>query len=195
MEPGSLACPVRRANTSRVRYLAIDLGDKRTGLAVGDTVTGMVFPAGTLEVPIKANAGEQLVRALVKAVAEQNPGSLVIGLPLNMNGTEGPRSRMVREFAQRVCNATMLPVEFQDERLTTAAADWSMARSGMSRGEKKGLRDQLAAKILLEDFLKAKRERASAGAAGPGGAGEPGPGSTAEGPTAEGPTAERPEGR
>ena len=140
-----------------MRYLAIDLGDKRTGLAVGDTVTGLVGLAGQLEVSVKANSGEQLLAAIVKAVALHGPAGLVMGLPLNMDDSEGPRAKSVRVFAARVQQATGLVVQFQDERLTTAEADWSMARSGLTRGQKKEKRDQIAARILLGEFLKAER--------------------------------------
>lgn len=139
-----------------MRLLAIDLGDKRTGLAVGDVVTRIVSPVGVLEVPIASNAGEELVRAIVAAVKEHvglAGSQLVVGLPLNMDGTEGPRAKQVRAFAARIGAATGLLVNFQDERLTSVEADWSMARSGMTHREKKGKRDALAAAVLLRDYL------------------------------------------
>jgi len=144
-----------------MRYLAIDLGDKRTGLAVGDTVTGLVGLAGQLDVSIKANDGEQLLAAIVKAVRLHAAAGLVMGLPLNMDDSEGPRAKGVRAFAARVEQATKLAVRFQDERLTTAEADWSMARSGLTRGQKKEKRDQIAARILLEEFLKLEMKNQS----------------------------------
>jgi len=144
-----------------MRYLAIDLGDKRTGLAVGDTVTGLVGLAGQLDVSIKANDGEQLLAAIVKAVRLHAAAGLVMGLPLNMDDSEGPRAKGVRAFAGRVEQATKLAVRFQDERLTTAEADWSMARSGLTRGQKKEKRDQIAARILLEEFLKLEMKNQS----------------------------------
>jgi len=153
-----------------MRYLCIDLGDKRTGLAVGDTVTGLTSPAGVLEVPIKPQGGELLLAALVKAVSEQNPGGLVFGMPYNMDGTEGPRAKGVRAFAGRLGEKVSKPIEFQDERLTSADADWQMARSGLTRGQKKGKRDALAAATILRDFLNASRR--VGGEAGPAAGGE-----------------------
>lgn len=135
-----------------MRYLAIDLGDKRTGLAVGDDNTGLVSPSGMIEKPIKP--GEELLAAIDTAIDEFAPDALVFGLPLNMDDSEGPRAKLVRDFAKRASERTGLPVEFQDERLTSAEANWSMARTGMTRGQKKNKRDALAAAAILRDFLE-----------------------------------------
>jgi putative holliday junction resolvase len=144
-----------------MRYIAIDLGDKRTGLAVGDAETRLVTPLSVLESPISVRAGEQLLDDLAQAIGEQvSPhaaAELVVGLPLNMDGTEGPRAKLVREFAARIEKKTGRTVRFQDERLTSAEADWGMARSGMTRGEKKAKRDALAAGVVLRDFLETLR--------------------------------------
>ena len=144
-----------------MRYICIDLGDKRTGLAVGDAVTRLATPLSVLEVSITERDGEALLDAITRAINEQvSPHAkcdLVVGLPLNMDGTEGPRSKLVRSFAARL-GAGLLPartMHFQDERLTSAAADWQMARSGMTRKQKKQHRDALAAAAILSDFLKA----------------------------------------
>ncbi|CAN5872346.1 Holliday junction resolvase RuvX [soil metagenome] len=136
-----------------MRYLCIDLGDKRTGLALGDPEMRMASPLEVLEVPVTHDAGKALLAALVKAARESGATALVVGLPLNMNGTEGPRAKMVREWGARIGAATSLPVHYQDERLSTAAADWQMARTGMTRGEKKARRDAIAAAGILKEFL------------------------------------------
>lgn len=157
---------------SGVRYLCIDLGDKRTGLAAGDAQTGVVAPVGVIETPANVQGGEALLRDVERAVREhlgddpaRSPGVLVVGLPLNMDGTEGPRSKVVRAFATRLAERTGREVRLHDERLSTAEADWSMARSGLTRGQKKARRDALAAAAILRDFLA--QERAAAGAALP----------------------------
>ena len=77
-----------------------------------------------------------------------------MGLPLNMDGTEGPAAKDARAFAEQVQQRCGLVVHLQDERLTSFEADQRMARSGRTRGEKKELRDALAAAALLEDFLR-----------------------------------------
>lgn len=153
-----------------MRYLAIDLGDKRTGLAAGDSATRIVTSLDNVEVGIHLNNGTALLEALARVVERQigpsrpggkgtAAGTLVFGLPLNMDGTEGARAKIVRAFAARLGARTGLPPEFQDERLTTAEADWAMAGSGLTRGEKKERRDGLAAAAILKDFL-AQQSRA-----------------------------------
>ncbi|MDP1662535.1 MAG: Holliday junction resolvase RuvX [Phycisphaerales bacterium] len=136
-----------------MRHLCIDLGDKRTGLAVGDTVTRLVSPLEVLEVPVSRNSGGDLLAAIEKAVTEQGARALVVGLPYNMDDSEGPRAKTVRAFAGRIALATGLPLHFQDERLTSVAADWTMARSGLTRGQKKARRDALAAAEILRDYF------------------------------------------
>lgn len=151
-----------------MRFLAIDLGDKRTGLAVADSITRIVSPLGVIEVPVTERDGQALIDAINKAIADQfSPhaaAALVVGLPLNMDGTEGPRAKQVRAFIARLEAALSprRPIHFQDERLTSAAADWQMARSGKTHKEKKQLRDALAAAELLRDFLDALNGRSSA---------------------------------
>jgi putative holliday junction resolvase len=136
-----------------MRYLAIDLGDKRTGLAVGDDITRTVSPAGMIEQP----RGEAFMRAIDKAVAEYGPGAIVIGLPLNMDGTEGDAAKRVRELGRQIADATNLPVQYQDERLTSFAADQRMARTGRTHKQKKQIRDAIAAVEILRDFLESSR--------------------------------------
>jgi putative holliday junction resolvase len=136
-----------------VRYLCIDLGDQRTGLAVGDETTRIVSPVGVLEVPRSQLSGKALLAAIARAISDHAPAALVVGLPINMDDTEGPRAKLVRTFARELEQATSLPVHFQDERLSTAEADWRMARSGLTHGQKKARRDAIAAAAILTEFL------------------------------------------
>ncbi|MCL4741936.1 MAG: Holliday junction resolvase RuvX [Phycisphaerales bacterium] len=140
-----------------MRYLCIDLGDRRTGLAVGDDATRIASPVAVLELAIDARQGGTLLDAIARAVDEHLGArdEIVVGLPLNMNGTDGPRAAMVRAFAARLAERTGRTVRLHDERLSTAAADWSMARTGMTHRQKKERRDALAAAAILKDFLAA----------------------------------------
>ncbi|MCA9290995.1 MAG: Holliday junction resolvase RuvX [Phycisphaerales bacterium] len=132
-------------------YLAIDLGDQRTGLATGDDAIGLVTPVGVLTVP----RGPRLLDALLGAIADHRPDALILGLPLNMDDSEGPQAKKVRAFGADLHARAGLPVHYQDERLTSYAADQQMARSGRTHRQKKNLRDALAAVHILEDFLRA----------------------------------------
>jgi putative Holliday junction resolvase len=138
-----------------VRYLAVDLGAKRTGLAAGDDVVGLVQPVEVVQVP----RGPALLDALARAVDRHGPDALVLGLPLNMDGTEGGATADVRAFGAALAERVKLPVHYHDERLSSFEADQRMARSGRTHREKKELRDALAACAILESWLAERRDR------------------------------------
>ncbi len=144
-----------------MRYLAIDVGGSRTGLALGDDETGLAGPVGMIEVPAGKDGAGALLAAIRSAVTQHlgdsDPGELVVGLPLNMDGTEGPAAKAARALAARLAEVTGRVVHLHDERLSSAQADWSMARSGLTRGQKKQRRDALAAATILADFLASRR--------------------------------------
>ncbi len=141
-----------------MRYLCIDLGDRRTGLAVGDDATRIASPVGVVESALESRGGDALLDALKRATQEHLAAGdeIVLGLPLNMDGTDGPRAALVRAFAVRLAERTGRTVRLYDERLSTASADWSMARTGMTRKQKKERRDALAAAAILKEFLAAR---------------------------------------
>jgi putative holliday junction resolvase len=126
-----------------LRYLALDVGDRRVGLAVGDDAHGLVRPLRTLSRRNLAND----VAAIAKVARDEDVGALVIGLPLTLAGEEGYQAQRVRRFAD-ACAAIGLPVELYDERHTSSEA--------VLRGAPDV--DAGAATILLEDFL-AQRAR------------------------------------
>lgn len=132
-----------------MRYLAIDLGDKRTGLAAGDDVTGIVSPVKV----VQQARGPALDAAILKEIAEHGPDAIVIGLPLNMDGTEGPSARAARRFGESISRQASIAVHFQDERLSSFAAEEYLHQSGRTHKEKRELRDALAAAEILRDYL------------------------------------------
>ncbi len=136
-----------------MRYLAIDVGDMRTGLAIGDDELLMAQPVCVLEVPI----GPRLINEIVITIRDQDADSLVIGLPLNMDGSPGQRVAITTAFAEQLREATSLPIHFQDERLTSAAAEEQLSQSGKTHKQKKKMRDALAAAEFLNDFLATLR--------------------------------------
>jgi putative Holliday junction resolvase len=146
-----------------MRYLCIDLGDKRTGLAISDSITRIVSPLDVLEVPIADRQGDALLDALLAAILSSfspvSPFEIIFGLPLNMtDSTEGPRAKLVRDFASRLqsrlASSPRPPaIRFHDERLSSVAADWQMAQSGLTHKQKKSRRDALAAAAILHDYL------------------------------------------
>ncbi len=127
-----------------MRLLAVDLGDKRTGLAIGDTETRSVFPLTTLHVP----RGDPLVAEVAKALQEHGADAIVVGLPLNMDGTEGPRAELTRAFGDQLAACAEVPVHYQDERLTSFEAEYRTRGQQVPRGT-----DAHAAAVLLEEHL------------------------------------------
>ena len=136
-----------------MRFLCVDLGDKRTGLAVGDDELNMAHPVGILEIPI----GQALVDAIVDAIGSHAVDELVIGLPLHMDGTEGQRVVVTKSFADQIASTVDITINFQDERLTSAAAEEHLAGSGKTHKQKKQARDAIAAAEILKDFLDSNR--------------------------------------
>jgi putative Holliday junction resolvase len=90
-------------------------------------------------------------------IREHDADTLVLGLPLNADGSEGPRAKLTRQFGVLLQNATELPLHYQDERLTTYAADQRLAGTGRTHRQKKAARDAIAAAEILQDFLGNRR--------------------------------------
>lgn len=132
-----------------MRYLAIDFGLKRCGLAVGDDLLKIATPLTVFT----ATNDQQRFAHIAQAIDEHGPDALVLGLPLNMNGTEGEQAAKARAWARQLETQFNLPVHLVDERQTSQAADDKMARSGLTHGQKKQRRDALAAAVILEAFL------------------------------------------
>ena len=129
--------------------LGIDLGGKRTGLAFAETLSGLVTPIEVLH----ASEGPALDSALDNAIREHGPHRLVVGLPLNMDGTEGPAAQKSRAMGENLQQRHGLPVEYQDERLTSFAAEADLAERKLNRQAKKNVADAHAAAEILRDWL------------------------------------------
>lgn len=127
-----------------------------------------------LDVQIAHGQGSALLEAIARVCVDKlgedpkrEQGELVMGLPLNMDGTEGKRAKIVRSFGDRLALRTGRTVHMQDERLTSAEANWQMAGSGMTHKQKKEKRDALAAAAILRDFLESRGVRAESGDGAP----------------------------
>ena len=139
-----------------MRYLCIDLCDVRTGLASGDDITRIVQPLVVIE---ERDEARRLAK-VAAAVEDHGPDRLVVGLPLNMDDSEGPRAENVRAFGARIeaaLQATRLrvpEVTFWDERLTTKEADALLVDAGYTGAKRKERRDSWAALVILRDWLE-----------------------------------------
>ena len=136
-----------------MRIMAIDYGDARTGVAISDP-TGLL--AGYTEV-IHSRKGEQVCARLKELVEQYQVEELVMGLPRNMDGTEGPRAELSRAFAGAVAGATGLTPVLWDERRTTIEAHDILHASGKRMKNHKKTVDAVAATLILEGYLTRKR--------------------------------------
>jgi putative Holliday junction resolvase len=129
--------------------LAFDFGEKRIGTAIGETAIGIAHPLTTI------HAAEKLRRfaAITALINEWKPALLVVGLPSHLDGTEHEISRLARKFAGELSRRFALPVEFVDERLTSAAAESSLGESGVASHKRREMIDAVAAQHILQDYL------------------------------------------
>ena len=133
--------------------MAIDIGAARTGLAVSDKGEKFAFPRGV----IHEKNTEKLVEKIAAALSENNAELIVAGLPKNMDGSEGFKAAECREIAEKVAKISGLPLEFQDERLTTASAHIALENNQISGKKRKNVVDTVAATIILEAFLARRK--------------------------------------
>jgi len=134
-----------------MRYLAIDYGLKRVGLALCDPSETIVSPLQQL--PSDANHPQRLIQQLQQIIVENQIEEIVLGLPLNMDDSESEQTRITRKFAAKLSEALGLQVHLQDERLSSSVAQERLTQAGLSRRKQKDKKDMLAACTILEDFL------------------------------------------
>ncbi len=131
------------------RILGIDYGDARTGIAISDLLCSIV---GSTTV-IHSRKPEKTLEEICKLVTEHEIGEIVMGLPKNMDGSEGPRAELCRAFAQQVEQATGLPVTLWDERRTTVEAHNILSEHNYHGKKRKNTVDAVAASLILEGYL------------------------------------------
>ena len=139
--------PMRLA--PRERILGLDVGAKTIGLAVSD-------PARSLATPISTIRRTKLAvdtRSLLEVINEFDVGALIVGLPVNMDGSEGPRCQSVRQFVANIEEVVNLPVALWDERLSTAAVTREMIAADVTRKRRSEAVDKLAASYILQGAL------------------------------------------
>ena len=136
-----------------MRIMAIDYGDARTGIAISDAEGVM---AGFTSV-IHSRTSEQVLEELAALISERQVEELVMGFPKNMDGTEGPRAELYREFAARLEERTGMSVQLWDERRTTIEAHQILHSTGKRMKSHKKTVDAVAAALILEGYLTRKR--------------------------------------
>ncbi|MBR4422739.1 MAG: Holliday junction resolvase RuvX [Mailhella sp.] len=132
-----------------MKYLAIDYGLKRCGIAVSDSGGTFAFPLRTLERKTKAQFFEELLRL----IDEEQAGAIIVGLPLHTDGTECLMTTQTRHFVQSLKRRTALPVYWMSEILSSTEAEGELAGMGLSPAKVKKVVDQQAAVLILESFI------------------------------------------
>ena len=133
------------------RVLAVDLGSKRVGLALSDPNRIIASPLRTLAAEPSATLAERLAAVIREVDAEE----VVVGLPVRMDGAEGPEARSARTLAEALRKLARMQVRLLDERLSSSAAERALLAQGASRKRRRELSDQVAATLILQSFLEA----------------------------------------
>ena len=133
-----------------MKIMGIDYGDARTGVAISDLLCSIV--GSTYVVPSRNT--EKAIADIEKLAQDNGVGEIVVGLPKNMNGTEGPRAELCREFAEKLKDATGLPVVLWDERRTTVEAHNILSMHNYHGQKRKNTVDAVAASLILEGYLQ-----------------------------------------
>lgn len=144
---------LKAALPAKARLMGLDLGEKTIGLALSDTGLLIASPYQT----IKRTKFTVDANLLLKKAVQEGAQGFVLGLPLNMDGTEGPRCQSVKQFARNLEELTDLPITFWDERMSTMAVTRTLIEADRSRARRKDLVDKMAASYILQgalDWLK-----------------------------------------
>ena len=138
-----------------MRVMAIDYGDARTGVAISDA-TGMLAGFTTV---IRGRDSQRVLEEIEELIAAHGVDELVMGFPRNMDGTEGPRAQLYRDFARQLEEASGKTVTLWDERRTTVDAHRILLEAGQNAKKRKKTVDAVAASLILEGYLDARRLR------------------------------------
>ena len=145
------------SSSLRGRWLGLDYGAKTVGVAATDALGITVQPLETIWRK-EENHLRKTLRRIGELIEELSVTEIVLGLPLNMDGSEGERARKTREFGEALEKRFRLPVRFSDERLTTAEAEEILAEGGVRPEDFKAYIDKVAAAIILEDYLSGRQQ-------------------------------------
>lgn len=135
------------------KIMGIDYGDARTGVALSDLLCTIV--GSTAVVPSRNT--EKAIADIVRIARDNQVGEIVVGLPRNMDGTEGPRAALCRQFADKLHEATGLPVVMWDERRTTVEAHNILSQHNYHGKKRKDTVDAVAASLILEGYLNSRK--------------------------------------
>lgn len=139
-----------------MRALGVDPGSKRIGVAVSD-LTGTI--ASPLLVVQRSRSPRHDLAEIARIARAEEAEVIVVGLPINMDGSLGPAAKAATQFAERLATVAGVPVELHDERRTTVTADQAMMEAGLNAIERRQRVDKVAAAVMLQSWLDARRHR------------------------------------
>ncbi len=137
-----------------MRVLALDIGEKRIGVATGDVDGGLASPLGVVQRRSNATA----LSAIQRLVVAQDTGLVVVGLPVSLDGRLHSQAERVRTFAERLRRQITVPLVYQDETLSTVRAEEALRASGMRPERIRERIDAAAAAVILQEYLDARRQ-------------------------------------
>jgi putative Holliday junction resolvase len=141
-----------------MRILALDIGEKRCGLAISDASGAVASPLTVLE----AKAVLSCAPAFQRILQDHEPQMLLCGLPLSMSGEPGPQAQRIQQQAQELAQRIGLPLKFSDERLSSAQAKRALRQSGHNERSMRGKVDMIAATLFLQSYLDSQRQPGTA---------------------------------
>ena len=137
------------------RVMALDVGGRRIGVALSDTTRVLASPLTTL----RAEPRDRVLSEIAALVQRHDVVEVVVGLPLTLSGEIGPQAHLIQMFVERLKGVLTAPIHLFDERLTTVAAERMMLDLGLKPERRKARIDEVAASIILQDFLDSHRNR------------------------------------
>lgn len=138
-----------------MRFMGLDVGDKRIGIALSDEAGLIASPRDTLH----RNGLETDIDSLIELARNEDVGEILVGMPISMDGSEGPQAKKVARFIHALSEHSEIPVVPWDERLTTVAAERALLEGNVSRGKRRKVIDKVAAAYLLQGYLDYRSAR------------------------------------
>jgi putative Holliday junction resolvase len=136
-----------------MRIMSLDVGTKRIGVAVSDEL----FLTAQGRETIYRNSPDADMAKIKKIVDEDGVGEIIAGLPINMDGSQGPKAKEVLDFVEKLAKVVTVPVKTWDERLTTVQAERTLLEADISRAKRRLSIDKLAAQIILQSYLDSRK--------------------------------------
>ena len=133
--------------------MGLDIGDKRIGVALSDPEEILASPYST----ITRENDESAIRSILEIAGQFNVQCIVIGVPYSLNGSIGPQAASIMAFIEKISQNTEIPIELQDERLSTVAAENLLKEAGRRRGKLKERRDSAAAAFILQGYMDSRK--------------------------------------